>query len=524
MIEALRSRLARMSRRRAGVIAGAVLVTVALLALVLWQTSTTTGELGPVAVAEATPVADTAETGSPPPTARATTSSPTAAAEPESPGLVSVSPSGLMPRLATLTIAFQEPPTEVDGARLVSIEPPIEGAYAWIDEQTLLFQPAWPGWVRGRDYEVVVKAAEAGLPDDHMHAFTVEGQLEVSYVIPAAGDRDVPANAQILVQFNRSVAALTVLQEGPGPDVLEIDPPLEGRGEWLNTSLYRFIPTAIEPSTEYRLRVSAGLTLATDGVLLEDHEWSFRSIGPAVTSISPGTNSRFVELDTAVVIRFNQPMDRASVEGGITLREPLREVSLTDALLDPFDLFELDPTVATVVPVRYEWDEASSVVSLPAGPRARPEHQVRGRRTRRPAGGQGLGHSPGPGDAVPDGRLPQTPEHPAPERGDHRPPLLLLRPSPDRARVQQPDGRRVLRGPRLNQRNRRGGRLGLLLREEGGVHRCPVGVLDELHRDDRRGRARPWRARAACVRVLLHHGRALPRPGRGSCSRYRASS
>ena len=68
---------------------------------------------------------------------------------------------------------------------------------------------------------------------------------------PRRGDTEVPAAAQIFVQFNRSVAALTVLQEGPAPAVLEFDPPLEGTGEWLNTSLYRFIPSNLQPSTTY---------------------------------------------------------------------------------------------------------------------------------------------------------------------------------------------------------------------------------------------------------------------------------
>ena len=369
MMGALRSRAGRASPPRAAVIAGAVLVTAALLALAFWRSNAGTEEpdlpAAPAATVE-TPAADPA-TASPaagapaatPSPAAASPPSPTAAATPapEPPALVSISPEGLVPRLATITLAFPEPPPEADAARFVSIEPPVEGSFAWVDERTLLFQPAWPGWLRGQRYEVLVKAAGTGLPDDEVHAFTVEGQLEVAYVIPAEGDREVPANAQILVQFNRSVAALTVLQEGPGPDVLEIDPPLEGRGEWLNTSLYRFIPAALAPSTEYRVRIPAGLTSAADGVLLEDHEWSFRTIGPAVTSVWPGPNSRFVELDTAVVIAFNQPMSRASVEAGVTFRESFPDDSRKEAL----DPFAIEPGV---VPVRYRWNEDGSVVTL----------------------------------------------------------------------------------------------------------------------------------------------------------------
>src|SRR5690606_8778782 len=119
--------------------------------------------------------------------------------------------------------------------------------YAWLDERTLLFQPDFPGFTRGGTYAVRVNGASAGLDEDYLQQFTVEGQLEVASVIPADGDVDVPEGAQILVQFNRSVAPLTQLQSQDTQTVLEFDPPLPGSGEWLNTSLYRYIPTSVEP-------------------------------------------------------------------------------------------------------------------------------------------------------------------------------------------------------------------------------------------------------------------------------------
>ena len=235
---------------------------------------------------------------------------------------VTVSPGGEdVPRLAALTIAFRDPPPRSDGGSLVSIEPPIEGSFAWLDDHTLLFQPDFPGWQRGQAYRVVVDAGAAGLEADHVHVFTAEGRLEVSYVIPGDGDEEVPTSARILVQFSRSVAPLTVLQEGPAPAVLEFDPPLAGRGEWLNTSLYRFIPTDLRPHTEYRVRVPAGLTSASDGVLESDYTWAFTTIQPAVASLEPQDGAVHVEPDAHVVVTFNQPMDEGSVEAGVSLRE-----------------------------------------------------------------------------------------------------------------------------------------------------------------------------------------------------------
>ena len=234
---------------------------------------------------------------------------------------VRITPGGQdVPRLAALRIAFRDPPPGRDAARIVAIDPMAEGSFVWVDDVTLLFQPAFPGWQRGRRYEVSIDADVAGLAADEAHTFTVGGQLEVSYLIPGDGDEEVPTNAQILVQFNRAVAPLTVLQEETAPPVLEFEPPLTGSGEWLNTSLYRFIPADLAPSTDYAARIRAGLTAATDGVLTSDFTWGFQTVQPAVTDITPHDGATFVEVDSKVVVAFSQPMDRASVGDGLVLR------------------------------------------------------------------------------------------------------------------------------------------------------------------------------------------------------------
>ena len=275
---------------------------------------------------------------------------------------------GEVPRLATATIEFPVPPASTDGAALVSIEPAIEGSFVWSDDRTLLFQPAFPGWQRGQRYTISVDGSSAGLARDFTHAFTVEGGLEVAYVIPGDGDREVPTEARVLVQFNRSVAALTVLQEGDAPQVLEFDPPLAGKGEWLNTSLYRFIPTDLRPSTTYRVRIPAGLTSAVDGVLGSDFTWSFETIQPAIVSFEPADGTKWVEPDGPFVVTFNQPMDRASVEAGLRL-------SFTGGGPLPltFEWNEGD-TVVTVAPstplelgATYEWAAPGSMASASGG-------------------------------------------------------------------------------------------------------------------------------------------------------------
>jgi len=264
---------------------------------------------------------------------------------PEEEQAVSVSPGGDdVPRLAALTIAFRHPPVQADPRALVSFEPEAPGSFAWLDDRTLLFQPDYPGWARGERYEVSLDAEASGLVAGHAHHFTAEGRLEVVSVIPADGDEEVPAGGRILVQFSRSVAPLTLLQEAGSPAVLEFDPPLAGEGEWLNTSLYRFLPTNLQPSTTYSVRIPAGLTSAADGVLDADFAWTFSTIQPDATGFEPADEATHVEPDSLVVVTFNQPMDRESVQAGLVLRS-----SAGEAVASSFEWNE-DGAVVTVAP------------------------------------------------------------------------------------------------------------------------------------------------------------------------------
>ncbi len=283
--------------------------------------------------------------------------------------VVAVSPGGdEVPRLAALTMSFGHAPTELDAAEHVMISPAIEGSFVWADERTLFFQPAFPGWQSGQQYVVSVSGDVLDLEADHVHTLTAEGRLTVAYVIPGDGDIEVPANAQILVQFNRSVAPLTLLQEVSGPPVLEFDPPLAGEGEWLNTALYRFVPSDLQRSTEYSVRIPARLTSADHGVLEAGYSWSFTTTQPAITSITPHDGALRVELDSPIVITFNEPMNRASVQAGVVLRKEHQT-----ALSSSFAWNE-DSTTLTVTPAdplslstRYEVVARDGLLSATGG-------------------------------------------------------------------------------------------------------------------------------------------------------------
>lgn len=239
----------------------------------------------------------------------------------EPPGLV-IRPVGEdVSRLTPVMVTFPKDPDRSDPKQLLGIEPSVPGSFAWMTPRTLLFQPDFPGLLRGATYTVhLPKGPATGLSEDVRRKFTVAGQLEVAQVIPGDLDMEVPTTAQVLVQFSRSVAPLTTLAAQRDDPIIRFDPPLEGTGEWLNTSIYRFIPKALVPSTTYTMRIEKGIASASDAILQDDFTWSFSTITPHVASISPPDNTLFASPTQEVAVTFDQPMAPAAADG-IAIRD-----------------------------------------------------------------------------------------------------------------------------------------------------------------------------------------------------------
>jgi uncharacterized protein YfaS (alpha-2-macroglobulin family) len=264
-------------------------------------------------------------------------------------------------RLAPVTVTFAKSPTERDPASLLQILPAAPGSYAWLSTRTLLFQPDFPGLMRGATYTALVPARpEAGLPQAVVKKFTVAGKLTVQQVIPGDTDTEVPLNARILVQFSRSVAPLTTLGNQPKDTVVTFDPPVHGTGEWLNTSIYRFIPDDLRATQTYKLTIGRGLSSAVDGVLEQDFRSTFTTIGPGVDQIVPDGNWLYGGPWQESVITFNQPMAE-SAAAGVTVR------SEAGALVPGTRTWSKDRTVLTFNPTQRMTNETKYVITVEKG-------------------------------------------------------------------------------------------------------------------------------------------------------------
>ena len=209
----------------------------------------------------------------------------------------------------------------------------VQGAFTWPREDTLIFTPSG-NLERQQSYRVSIGTGARGqngqsLEDPITLNLETLGFIAASQVIPAPDTENVQPGSAITVLFNRPIVPLTATgQQANLPQPLTFDPPLDGAGEWVSTSIYRFLPNRpLDGATTYQATVSAGLVDIVGAVLEEDFTWNFTTVAPSVVTITPSRvttvasagESEVVAIESGFTIEFNMPMDRASTEGAITL-------------------------------------------------------------------------------------------------------------------------------------------------------------------------------------------------------------
>ncbi len=208
------------------------------------------------------------------------------------------------------------------------------GEITWPVSDTLYFKPVKP-LIAGGSYHLILEqsatsAQKIQLADDIQIDIEVADDLFVSQVFPADGTVDVESNAVITIIFNRPVVPLVSLEDQGGmAQPLRISPPIQGSGEWINTSVYIFHPEeALASSTMYELEVEKGLSDIIGSRLQETYQWQFTTAAPGISTFgisspvyvtNPEDNYKGVFLESAFEIVFLQPMNRASVEEAFSI-------------------------------------------------------------------------------------------------------------------------------------------------------------------------------------------------------------
>jgi len=243
----------------------------------------------------------------------------------------------------------------------------VPGELLWINPRTIEFTPNSP-LEPGSTYMVRLGAAarssdglELGTPLELQ--YQTVGELQVSQVFPADGSRHVESRSVITVIFNRPVVPLVVAEEKPDlPQPLEIDPSVDGQGEWVSTSVYAFKADGLAGATTYTVRIDAGLQDAMgDTRLADDYEWSFTTAANRIGSLdlksgvsNPNKGMQNVLLDEAFTITFNQAMDAESTLAHTSLVSQNGEnVLLTSSWDEDLTRLTITPTQRLALDTQY---------------------------------------------------------------------------------------------------------------------------------------------------------------------------
>ena len=145
--------------------------------------------------------------------------------------------------------------------------------------------------------------------------------------LPSADSVSVRSTSDIQIVFDHPVVALSSTAErNQLASPIEISPSLAGRGEWLNTFVYRFEPSEpLKTNTRYEVQVRDNIT-AEDGRQLGPAEWAFQTRLASVTFVDKQYDSRYrgdeLLLDNGIWIRFNQPVESDIIESLIQFVAP----------------------------------------------------------------------------------------------------------------------------------------------------------------------------------------------------------
>ncbi|MGQ9903602.1 MAG: Ig-like domain-containing protein [Anaerolineae bacterium] len=273
-----------------------------------------------------------------------------------------------------IKVVFDRAMDRASVERAWRMQPAVAGAFAWADARTLTFQPA-SELPRGAVFDVALTQdarAQDGAPlrQPFVFRFETQGNLEVGQTIPADGAVDVQPDTIVTVIFNRPVVPLTTLQQQAGfPQPLRLDPPVEGRQEWLNTSVLMFRPSQPLPGgTRFTATIAGDLTDTDGNPLAAEYTWTFSTSAPKVLFVTPDPqSSRRAPVDTAVSVQFNQNIDPDSAQQAFSLSDP-RGQRMAGALTVLSDTLVFTPAERLAFDTTYTVQIAPGVRSASGGP------------------------------------------------------------------------------------------------------------------------------------------------------------
>jgi uncharacterized protein YfaS (alpha-2-macroglobulin family) len=207
----------------------------------------------------------------------------------------------------------------------------VPGQLTWEDARTLTFtpdSPLEPGTVYTATITEATSKDGTSAQDIIELEFKTMETLAVAQVFPAQDTQEVDLNTSITVIFNHPVVPVTIKEEQSKlPQPLKFEPEVQGKGEWVNSSVYVFQPDDILLSgTNYQVSVEAGIKDTLGNTLDNSFSWQFGTRAPTIYNFAlkdgaqnPTEEVKDVPLNQAFIVTFLQPMKQQSAEEAVSI-------------------------------------------------------------------------------------------------------------------------------------------------------------------------------------------------------------
>ena len=234
----------------------------------------------------------------------------------------------------------------------------IKGIFEWKNPSKVIFKPAEP-LQRDSKYRLILKSSL--LSNFFIPMMSSQTEYLISFhtisnpkvVVSTPHTIDVNDDVPVRVIFDRPMIPLTTVENKEElKPAFTIDPPIEGEGRWLGTTVYEFKPSeSYELAYDYNVLIDNNLKSVDGGELAEDFSWTFSSPSPRVVAVEPSDGTRYVNPNESIKIYFNQPVDIDSFVSNSDigriygrsmryLKGSFKRIDLSDNIIDKYSEYK----------------------------------------------------------------------------------------------------------------------------------------------------------------------------------------
>ena len=246
---------------------------------------------------------------------------PTNTPQPLPPTIVETDPpvGSTIPLQGDIILYFNQAMDQDSVAIALTYDPGVETTTSWLDPATLKIQLDEKLDQNTKlilHLETTAKAVnELTLPGVINLEYYTPDWLKPITLLPSDGGIEIDPESAIVVAFNQPVVPLGDSQSNT-PQAFNISPSIAGRGEWINTSTYQFLPDpGLAGGLTYQVSLSRDISSVAGAALDPEstQTWTFSTSYPQITSWEPYYGKQGASLDEEILMEFNQAMDPKSV-------------------------------------------------------------------------------------------------------------------------------------------------------------------------------------------------------------------